>query len=51
MSPITKQQKKYLNDLITMYHIDVDYEIGALTKNEASRKIDKILAEKGRIFD
>jgi len=29
----------------------MDFDIDTLTKNEASRKIDKILSEKGKIFD
>ena len=51
MPPITERQKKYLNDLIRAHHIHPDFDINTLTKNEASRKIDKILAENGRIFD
>lgn len=51
MPPITERQKKYLNDLIRAHHIQPDFDVDTLTKNEASRKIDKILAENGRIFD
>ncbi len=51
MQPITDRQKKYLKDLIAYHHLTVDYDIENLSKNEASRKIDKILSEKGRIFD
>lgn len=48
-SPITAKQKKFLEDLISYHNLTVDYEIDELTKSEASRKIDKILSEKGRI--
>ncbi len=51
MVPITDKQKNYLNDLLHRYGIVPDFDINQLTKNEASRKIDKIIAEKGRIFD
>ena len=50
LQPITERQKKYLQDLITYHEITIDYDIHSLTKNEASKKIDKILSEKGRIF-
>lgn len=51
MQPITLRQLSYLTDLINRYHINIDYDINQLTKNEASRKIDKILAEKGKKID
>lgn len=51
MQPITERQKKYLTDLMRWHHIVPDFDIELLSKNEASKKIDKILAEKGRIFD
>lgn len=51
MQPITERQKKYLRDLMRYHNIVPDFDIDALSKNEASRKIDKILTEKGRIFD
>lgn len=51
MQPITDRQKKYLWDLMAYHQITPDFDINALSKNEASRKIDKILTEKGRIFD
>ncbi len=50
MQPITARQKSYLTDLIRYHNITIDYNIEQLTKNEASKKIDKILSEKGRIF-
>lgn len=49
-SPITVSQKAYLNDLMKYHRIDMDIEIGSLTKSEASRKIDQIISEYGRIM-
>lgn len=51
LQPITERQKKYLTDLMKWHHIVPDFDIDMLTKNEASKKIDKILSENGRIFD
>ncbi|MFR2365436.1 MAG: 3'-5' exonuclease, partial [Eubacterium sp.] len=51
MQSITDKQKKYLRDLMNYHQIKMDFDIDTLTKNEASRKIDKILSEKGKIFD
>ena len=48
--PITNSQKAYLNDLVKYHKISLDVEIDSLTKNEASRKIDKIISEYGRIM-
>lgn len=47
-SPITKAQKEWLYVLIAKHKLIVDYDVDALTKNEASRHLDKILAEYGR---
>lgn len=47
--PITKSQKVYLNDLIKYHKIELDVQIDSLTKNEASRIIDRIILEHGRI--
>lgn len=47
--PITKSQKSYLNDLIKYHKIIADYRIEDLTKNEASRIIDKIILNYGKI--
>ena len=43
-SPITPKQIKFLNDLLIKNNIKIDKEIESLTKNEASRIIDKILS-------
>lgn len=46
--PATPAQKERLERLLAQHQITPDYEIGMLTKNEASRQIDKILAAYGR---
>jgi len=47
--PITPAQIKKLNHLIELYGISKDFEVEKLTKNEASRKIDKIMSIYGII--
>ena len=47
--PVTPAQKRYLNDLAKYHKINLSMSIDALTKNEASRLIDKIISEYGRI--
>lgn len=47
--PITLAQKGYLNDLVKYHKIALEVSIDSLTKNEASRLIDKIILEYGRI--
>lgn len=46
-SPATKAQKERLSRLLSQHGITPDYEIEMLTKNEASRLIDRINAEYG----
>lgn len=48
-SPATPRQKKYLRDLVKYHKIDLDKEIDSLTKNEASRYVDQIIFQYGRI--
>ena len=48
-SPITESQKAYLNDLVKYHRIELDVVIDSMTKSEASRKIDTIISEYGRI--
>lgn len=48
-SPITNSQKVYLRDLIKYHRIDCDVKIDQLTKSEASRMIDRILLQHGKI--
>lgn len=50
MSPITAKQKNYLIDLIKYHKIENVQSIDTLTQSEASRIIDKIILEKGRII-
>lgn len=46
---ITPAQKGYLNDLVKYHKIELEVRIDSLTKNEASRMIDRIILEHGRI--
>ncbi|BCK01661.1 3'-5' exonuclease [Anaerocolumna chitinilytica] len=47
--PITSKQKNYLNDLLKYHKIEYIAQIDELTRSEASRLIDKIILNKGRI--
>lgn len=47
--PATNAQKKYLADLIRHHGISEEPEWGTLTKSQASRKIDQIILEYGRV--
>lgn len=47
--PATEAQKKYLADLIRYHELDLEPEWGALTKSRASRMIDQIILEHGRM--
>lgn len=47
-TPLTIVQKEQLYKLLDRHKLVVDYEIESLTRSEASRKIDRILAEYGR---
>lgn len=47
--PITKYQIIKLKELVNKHNIEIDYDIEKLTKNEASRKIDKIYLKYGRL--
>lgn len=49
-TPITPKQVAFLTDLIHKHNIEVDYDISKLSKNEASRNIDKILSTYGRQY-
>lgn len=48
-SPITKSQKGYLNDLVKYHKIELETQVEELTKSEASRLIDKIILQYGKI--
>lgn len=45
--PATRAQKERLSRLLTQHDLTAEYDIELLTKNEASRLIDKILASQG----
>ena len=47
-SPITKAQVNHLTQLIEKHGIDLKKEITSLTRNEASRQIDRILSTYGK---
>lgn len=47
-TPITIPQKEQLYKLVDKHKLIIDYDIERLTRSEASRKIDRILAECGR---
>ena len=48
-SPVTISQKRYLNDLIKYHRIEMDAVLEKLTKSEASRMIDNIISQYGKI--
>lgn len=48
-SPITQRQKEQLYKLIEKHKLVVDYDIDKLTRNEASRQVDKIILKYGRL--
>lgn len=48
-SPATKRQKENLERIIRYHGITVDYEIEKLTRNEASRYMDHIILQYGKI--
>ena len=48
--PITKSQKVYLLDLAKYHRIDLNVSVDELTKSEASRMINRILLQYGRIY-
>ena len=47
--PATLRQKEYLRALAKYHKIELEFEIESLTKNEASRAIDGIIAEHGKM--
>lgn len=48
--PMTQKQKKYLSNLCSIHHIQLEMEIDRLSKSEASRLIDKIITQHGKIL-
>ena len=49
-TPITISQKGYLRDLAKYHKIEINVKIEELTKSEASRMIDGIISQYGRIM-
>lgn len=47
--PVTRPQKERLYRLLAQHKLTPDYDVELLTKNEASRQIDKILAIYGNL--
>ncbi len=47
-TPLTIPQKEQLYKLLDKHKLVVDYQVESLTRSEASRKIDQILAKYGR---
>lgn len=47
--PATKRQKEYLRDLIKCHRIDVTVQVDDISRNQASRMIDTIISQYGRI--
>lgn len=47
-TPLTIAQKEQLYKLLDRHKLIVDYEVGSLTRSEASRKIDELLQAYGR---
>lgn len=48
--PVTNSQKVYLRDLLKYHRIESNVKIEQLTKNEASRMIDGIILQHGKIM-
>ncbi len=48
--PATKRQCSYLKAIIAAHGLDLVPDYGSLTKSEASRLIDKLLAKHGRVW-
>lgn len=48
-TPATPAQKKLLKELADYHKIDMDFDLEALTRSEASRMADKIMAKHGRM--
>lgn len=48
-SPATNVQKRHLKDLLKYHKIELDKEVDTLTRNEASRYIDRIIFSHGRL--
>lgn len=47
--PATKRQKEYLHDLVKCHRIDITVQIEDMSRSQASRTIDTIISQYGRI--
>ena len=47
----TKRQKEYLQDLIKCHRIDITLQTDTLSRSEASRLIDQIILQRGRLTE
>lgn len=47
--PATEFQKDRLRKLMVYHHLNIDIDINQLTRNEAARRIDRIISEYGRM--
>lgn len=48
-TPATERQKKHLKELVEYYRINLNLDWDTLTRNEASRQVDKIISQYGRM--
>lgn len=48
--PVTLKQKSYLTSLCQKHHLDIPENIERLSKSEASRMIDKIISQYGKMI-
>lgn len=48
-SPATERQKRYLKELAEYHKISLDVDLESLTKSEASRRTDRLLAQYGKM--
>lgn len=49
VQPATKRQKEYLNELAKYHKIEINSDLESLTRSEASRLIDKLILQYGRM--
>ena len=49
-TPATARQKKHLKELADYHKINLNLEWETLTRNEASRQVDRIISQYGRIL-
>ena len=48
-APATKRQKEYLQDLLKCHRIDITVQLDDISRSDASRLIDKIILQYGRV--